>query len=95
MENMLTWYNQKCEEAGFNRLGVMAFVLLVQTCIIIPASLLAISMNGNNSFEFALIAILSFCILVSLLGDMPSKIILPLFAISTLVHLMIILVNVL
>lgn len=95
MENLLNWYNHKCEEASFNRLGVMAFVLLVQTCLIIPATLLAISMNGSNTFEFILIAILSFAILVSLLGDLPSKVILPLFAVSILIHLIIILINVL
>lgn len=95
MENLMNWYNHKCEEASFNRLGVMAFVLLVHTCIIIPATLLAISMNGNSTAEFTLMAVLSFAILVSLLGDMSSKIILPLFTISILVHLFIITINVL
>lgn len=93
MDNLLNWYNQQCEEANFNRLGVMAFVLLVQTCVIVPATLLTISMNGNNVVEFAIMAILSFSILVSLLADMPSKIILPVFAFSTIVHLLIILIN--
>ena len=95
MDNLLNWYNNACEEASFNRLGVMAFVLLIQTCVIVPATLLLIGLNGNNSIEFALTAIFSFAILVSLLADMPSKIILPLFAVSILVHLGIILVNVL
>lgn len=95
MNNLLNWYNQQCEEAGFNHLGVMAFVLLVQTWVIVPATLLTISMNGNNAIEFAIMAILSFSILVSLLADMPSKIALPLFAFSTVVHLLIILINVL
>lgn len=95
MENLTNWYSNKCEEAAYNRLGVMAFILLVQTCIIVPATLLAISMNGNNGVEFALIAIFTFSVLVSLLGDLPSKIVIPLFVVSTLVHLAIILVNVL
>ncbi len=93
MEKILNWYNYRCEEAGFYRLGIMAFILLVQTCIIIPITLLAISMNGNNIFEFALIAILSFSILVSLLGDMSSKVIIPVFITSTVIHLLIILIN--
>lgn len=65
MVNFLNWHNQQCEEASFNRLGVMALVLLVQTCVIVPATLLTISMNGNNAVEFAIMALLSFSILVS------------------------------
>lgn len=95
MDNLFNWYNNKCEEAAFNRLGVMAFVLLVQTCIVVPATLLSISINGNSSMDFILMAIFSFAILVSLLGDLPAKIILPLFAVSLLVYLTIILMNVL
>ena len=95
MENLMNWYNTKCEEANFNRLGLMAFILLVQTCIIVPVTLLLISVNGNDLIQFGLMAILSFAILVSLLGDMSSKIILPLFIISTLIHLGIILINIL
>lgn len=95
MENLMNWYNTKCEEANFNRLGLMAFILLVQTCIIVPVTLLLISVNGNDLIQFALMAILSFAILVSLLGDMSSKIVLPLFIISTIIHLGIILINIL
>ncbi len=95
MENLMNWYNHKCEDAGYNRLGVMAFVLLIHTCIIIPATLLAISMNGNNLVEFLLMTIFSFGLLVSLLGDLPQKIVFPVFGVSILVHLGIILVNVL
>lgn len=94
MEHLTNWYTLKCEEANYNRLGVMAFILLVQTCIIIPATLLSISMNGNNLIEFVLIAISSFGVLVSLLGDMPSKVVLPIFACSTLINLAIIFINV-
>ena len=95
MDNLMNWYNDQCEDGQFNRLGVMAFVLLVQTCIIIPVTLLSISMNGNSNIGFALMAIFSFAVLVSFLGDLPIKFIIPLFALSTLVHLAIILVNVL
>ena len=94
MENLMNWYNTKCEEANFNRLGLMAFILLVQTCIIVPVTLLLISANGSDPIQFALMAVLSFAILVSLLGDMSSKIVLPLFIISTIIHLGIILINI-
>ena len=95
MENLVSWYNTKCDEANFNRLGVMAFVLLIHTCIIIPATLISIGMNGNSTFQFALISIFSFGILVSLLGDMSAKIVIPVFILSTLVHLSIVVVNLL
>ncbi|WP_017730916.1 hypothetical protein [Nafulsella turpanensis] len=94
MENLMNWYNTKCEEANFNRLGLMAFILLVQTCIIVPVTLLLICVNGNDPIQFALMAVLSFAILVSLLGDMSSKIVLPLFIISSLIHLGLILINI-
>jgi lipopolysaccharide export LptBFGC system permease protein LptF len=94
MENILNWYNHKCEEANFNRLGVMAFILLVQTCIIIPATLLAISVGGSSLLEVTLIAVFSFSVLASLLGDLSSKKVIPLFIISTVVHLLVILINV-
>ena len=91
MDIILSWYTKKCKEASFNRLGVMAVILLVQTCLLIPATLLAMSMNGNSPIHFILIAVFSFALLVSLLGDMPSKVVLPVFGASVLIHLFIIL----
>lgn len=87
MNNLLNRYNTTCEEAGFNRLGVMAFILLVQTCIIVPATLLALIMHGGGVIGFLLMAAFSFLILAVLLGDVKVKYVFPLFAISTLVHL--------
>lgn len=93
MERIFSWYSQQCDEADFNRLGIMAFILLFQTCLVIPAAVLLISMNGSNILELGVIAVLSFSILVSLLSDAPAKVILPLFLLSTVVHLLIILFN--
>lgn len=93
MEKLFSWYNQQCDEADFNRLGIMAFILLFQTCLVVPAAVLLISMNGSNIIELGIIAVLSFSILVSLLSDAPAKVILPLFLVSTAVHLFIILLN--
>lgn len=87
MEKIMNWYEHQCEEASFNRLGVMAFVLIVQTCFIIPATLLSISLAEGSFLEFALMVVFSFSLLVVFLGDVTVKISIPLFVISTLVHL--------
>lgn len=94
MENLMSWYDHKLKDADFYRLGIMAFILLVQANVLIPATLLAISMNGGSSFEFAICTAFSFGLLVSLLGGAPAKFTLPLFIVSTVVHLLIIFTNV-
>lgn len=87
MTAILNWYNDTCDEAGFNRLGVMAFILLVQTCVIVPATLLALIMHGGGVIGFTLMAGFSFLILALLLGDVKVKYVFPLFALNILVHL--------
>lgn len=68
MENLNIWYNQKLEDAQFNRLRVMALMLLVQTCLIIPATTLLVSMNGFNPVAIG-VSIISFGILVARYPD--------------------------
>lgn len=91
MQHILNWYNRQLPEIDFHRVGMIALVLLLHMCIIVPATLLTISMNGNNIIEFTIMMVLGFSILVSLLGDMPAKVVIPLFIISTIVHIGIIL----
>lgn len=93
IETLRSWYDRKMTNLEFYRLGVMAFILLVQANILVPVTLLAISMNGVSSLEFGLCATFSFGILVALLGGAPVKVTIPLFITSTLVHLYIILSN--
>lgn len=90
MDNMMNWYNRQLEDANYNRLGLMAFILLVHTCIIVPATLLTICTNGNNIIEFAIMGVLSFGVLAALLGDVSAKITIPIFIGSSLIHLFII-----
>jgi hypothetical protein len=94
MENLRNWYFEKCEEANFNRLGFMALILLLQTCIFVPACILLIGMNGGGAFQVGIIALLSFGLLVSFLGDLPAKMIVPFFLLSVVLQLFIILINV-
>lgn len=91
--SLLSLYNNKMRNLEFYRLGVMAFILLVQANILVPVTLLAISMNGVSSLEFGLCATFSFGILVALLGGAPVKVTIPLFIVSTVIHLYIILSN--
>ena len=93
MENFMTWYNHKMEDAQFNRLGVMAFVLLVHTCIVIPTTLLIISHNGINPINLTVIAAFSFAILFAMIAMVPVRYTLPLFVLSTIAHAIVIIVS--
>lgn len=90
MEHILNWYQVKLEKAEFFRLGIMAFVLLVQMNVIVPATLLAITMNGGGILALGTCAAFSFGLLVLLIGGAHPKITIPLFIVSTVVHLSII-----
>lgn len=91
MENVMIWYQHQIKEAKFYRLGITAFILLVQANIIVPATLLTMGMNSASDIEFILCALFSFAVLISLLAVMPVRIIVPLFVVNVLVHVLIIL----
>lgn len=90
MNHILNWYSRQLPEADFHRVGLIAFILLFHTCIVVPATLLTIVMNGSSTIDFAIMCVLGFTILASLLGDLPAKITIPVFLVSTLVHVLII-----
>ncbi|AHM62697.1 hypothetical protein D770_22250 [Flammeovirgaceae bacterium 311] len=90
MDNIMNWYTRQLQDANYNRLGLMAFILLVHTCIIVPATLLVIVQNGNSLIEFTIMGVLSFSVLAALLGDVSAKVTVPLFVVSALIHLLII-----
>lgn len=93
MDSILSWYDKKLYGIEFYRLGVMAFMLLIHANVLVPAALLAISMNSGSSVEFAVCAIFSFSLLGALLSGAKVKFTIPLFLISTILHLYIILSN--
>ncbi len=93
MAYLMNWYQHKLEHADFYRLGIMAFVLLVQANVLVPATLLAISMNSGSTIEFGICAIFSFALLATLLSGASVRITIPLFLISTVIHLYIIFSN--
>ena len=90
MENLANWYNKKMEVAEFNRLGVGAFILIFHTCIILPATLLALNQNDFNIILIGVITTLSFFMLFTMIAVLPTRIIVPVFLISTITHLVII-----
>lgn len=93
MENFISWYNQKMDEAEFNRLGVGAFMILFHTCVVIPVTLLVLSYNDFNVIYIGTLVFLSFAILFVVIAVVPSRISIPLFLASTIVHIIMIGLN--
>lgn len=73
-----------------NRLGWVAGILFGHGCIITILTMLAIQMNGNHFifWPFA-IASMGACVITNL-AAMPTKVTIPVFAISVLIDLAII-----
>lgn len=94
MENFISWYNQKMDDAEYNRLGVGAFIILFHTCIVIPVTLLVLSYNDFNVVYIGILTFLSFAILFAMIAVMPVRMSIPLFLISTLIHIIMIGLNI-
>lgn len=93
--NWLTAYQNFADKADFNRIGWAATAVAIQGCILSPALLLAMFNFGGGDWQF-LVGMLSFMfVLIPVLSAMPAKYILSAFAISVVIHLLIILVDIL
>ncbi|GAB3799582.1 hypothetical protein GCM10028819_23220 [Spirosoma humi] len=91
----LTAYQNFTTKAEFNRIGWAATAVAIQGCVLAPALLLAMFNFGGGDWQF-LVGMLSFMlVLVPVLSAMPVKYILSTFAISVVIHVLIILVDVL
>lgn len=90
MREIINWYNHKMADAEFYRLGVGAIVILIQTCIVIPATILII--GGTSLFPAALVvtSVFSFAILVSLIAGLSVRLTTIIFAVSILTHILMI-----
>ncbi|UII31695.1 hypothetical protein LVD17_25735 [Fulvivirga ulvae] len=77
---------QWTELLDFNRLLVMAIIIFVHTCVIIPPTLLVLLHMQAGEWPYLVVTVFSFAILVSNLAVMSTKITVPVFALSTLVH---------
>ncbi|AKD57441.1 hypothetical protein [Spirosoma radiotolerans] len=93
--NWLTTYQNFIHKAEFNRIGWAATAVAIQGCILAPALLLAMFYFGGGDWQF-LVGMLSFMlVLVPVLSAMSVKYIIPTFAISVAIHVLIILIDVL
>ncbi|GAB3012622.1 hypothetical protein GCM10027185_03670 [Spirosoma pulveris] len=93
--NWLSLYNSYVQKAEFNRIGWAITAMAIQGCILSPVLLLTMAYFGGGDWQF-LVSMFGFlAILVPVLSAMPVKYIFPAFALSTFVHIAIILMNVL
>lgn len=90
MDAILKRFNSWADTLEFNRLLVMAVIILIHTCVVTPPTLLVLLHAQAGGFPYLVITFFSFLILVVNLAVMPTKVTIPIFAISTLAHLMII-----
>lgn len=93
--NWLTIYKNFVAKADFNRIGWAATALAIQGCILSPVLLLTMSYFNGGDWQF-LVSMLAFlAVLVPVLAAMPVKYIFRSFAVSLVLHLAIILINIL
>lgn len=88
VQNWLTNYKTYVTKSEFNRIGWAATVIAIQGCILSPALLLVMSYYGGGDWQF-LVSMLSFLlVLMPVLAAQPVKYIFPAFAISFVLHLL-------
>ena len=93
--NWLSAYQDFTEKADFNRIGWGATAIAIQGCLLAPALLFSMHLFAGGDWQF-LVGILSFMmVLVSVLAAIPVKYIFSAFAISFVIHAVIILINIL
>lgn len=93
--NWLAAYHEFTEQADYNRIGWAATAIAIQGCLLAPALLFTMNFFGGGDWQF-LVAIVSFMlVLISVLAAMPVKYIFSAFAISFVIHVVIILINIL
>ncbi|WP_338874665.1 hypothetical protein WBJ53_03505 [Spirosoma sp. SC4-14] len=91
----LSVYKNFVEKAEFNRIGWAITALAIQGCILSPVLLLTMEYFRGGDWQF-LVSMFGFLsILVPVLSAMPVKYIFPAFALSAVIHLLIILINIL
>lgn len=91
----LTTYTTFVDNAEFNRIGWAATAIALQGCILSPVLLLVMAYYGGGDWQF-LVSMSGFlCVLIPILSAMSVRYIFPAFALSVVVHLIVILVDLL
>ncbi|MEI6948270.1 hypothetical protein V9K67_13825 [Paraflavisolibacter sp. H34] len=80
-----------CAGQEQNRFGWLAIVLAGHGCVLTPLTLFATALTGVNIFFFVLALVAMGMALVTNLAAMPTKVTIPVFALSVLIDLAIIL----
>lgn len=79
-----------CSDQEKYRFGWLAGILAVHGCALTPITLFAIILSGTNIIFFVAALVAMGAALVTNLAAMPTKIVLPVFFISVLIDLIII-----
>ena len=79
-----------CEDQQKNRLLWLGVVLSAHGCIITPLTIMAVLLAGTNLVLFILALVAMGASLVTNLAAMPTKITIPVFILSTLIDIAII-----
>ena len=93
MRTFQNWYQEKLEVLQFNRVGTMMFMFLFHGNVTAPATLIALFNNGADPLQFFLCIVGSFAIIVPNLSVSPMRITVPIFILGTLMHWIILLMN--
>src|SRR5262245_58957426 len=83
-------FSEKQQE---NKLGWIAFILAAQICALVPLTLLAISANGDHFVLWIPVIISSFVTGMVNLAGLPTKITIPIFLISALIDVGVIMLS--
>lgn len=89
--NVLIRWGHKISSLQDYRLFTMGLILMVQANIIIPITMLVISHYGLSNLSIGICIINSFAILVSNLASDKVKYSIPIFIVSTFLHISVIL----
>lgn len=87
LKKIMNW----CKNQDKNRLLWLGIALTAHGCIITPITIMAVLFAGNNIFLFVLALVAMGATLVTNLAAMPTKITIPVFILSTLIDIVIIL----
>lgn len=86
LSRFITW----CKGQEGNRLLWLGLILALHGCIITPLTVMAVLLAGTNLFLFVIAIVAMGMSLVTNLAAMPTKITIPVFALSVLIDLVIV-----
>ncbi len=78
-KSVLQMFNEWTISQEFYRMPYVAAMLIIHGSVVIPVYLWAMHLSGDNGAHFILLTVLTFCILISNLAAMPTKITIPIY----------------